>query len=240
MKAQLDPQQRREQLLNLAVAMFAEGPYDKVHVEDIAACAGLSRVLLYHYFPSKRDLYLSIFNRSCNRLLARGNPDPLVPLADQVASILESYIQYFADHPFEAIAINRGALSNDAAIQTIITEELSLIGRCLIDKPVAEGHPREIIEIAVEGWLAFLRAACVRWVQSQTITRASLTALYLRASDCVLGYPMQTTPSRRKPSQKAAGPDLWKRRDARHRDDHHQSRKRQRRNAPPNQSQTDH
>lgn len=206
MKARrLDPQQRREQLLDVAAAMFAESPYDDVYVEDIAACAGVSRALLYHYFPSKRDFYIAILKRSSHRLLARTNPDPLLPLTEQIASGLESHIQYFADHPFEAIAVNRGALSDDPAIQTIITEELSVIGRRLTDKLVAEGQPREITEIAVEGWLAFLRVACVKWVQSQTITRAALTELCLRASDCILGYPMQPTPGRRKSPPKAAG-----------------------------------
>lgn len=187
-RSRLDPQQRREHLLDAAAAMFAERPYEDVHVEDIAARAGVSRATLYHYFPSKRDLYVAIFKRSSHRLLARVNPDPLLPLAEQIASGLDSHIQYFADHPFEAVAINRGALSDDPETQIIITEELNVIGRRLTDKLVAEGHLRDIAEIAVEGWLAFLRAACVKWVQSQKITRADLTELCLRASACVLGY----------------------------------------------------
>ncbi|WP_201377504.1 TetR family transcriptional regulator, partial [Mycobacterium intracellulare] len=41
----LEPQQRREQLLDTAAAMFAELPYEDVFVEDIAARAGVSRAL---------------------------------------------------------------------------------------------------------------------------------------------------------------------------------------------------
>lgn len=188
-RRRLDPQIRREQLLDVAAAMFAERPYEDVYVEDIAARAGVSRALLYHYFPGKRDLYVAIFKRSSHRLLARTNPDPLLPLNEQIASVLEAHIQYFADHPFEAIAINRGALSDDPEIQAIITEELNMIVRRLTDKLVAEGHPRAATEIAADGWLAFLRAACVKWVQSQKITQADLTALCVRASDCVFGHP---------------------------------------------------
>jgi AcrR family transcriptional regulator len=185
----LEPQQRREQLLDTGAAMFAEKPYEDVFVEDIAARAGVSRALMYRYFPSKRDLYVAIFKRASHRLLARANPDPRLPLAEQLADGLEAHIQYFADHPFEAIAINRGALSDDPAIQAIITEELNVIGRRLIDKLVAEGRLRDVTEIAVQGWLAFVRAACVKWVQSQKITRADLTEMCLRAFDCALGYP---------------------------------------------------
>lgn len=185
----LEPQQRREQLLDVGAAMFAERPYEDVFVEDIAARAGVSRASLYHYFPSKRDLYVAIFKRASHRLLARGNPDPQLPLAGQLAAGLEAHIQYFADHPFEAIAINRGALSDDPAIQGIVTGELNAIGRCLIDKLVAEGRLRDVTEIAVEGWLAFVRCACVKWVQSKKVTRADLAEMCLRAFDCALGDP---------------------------------------------------
>jgi AcrR family transcriptional regulator len=185
----LKPQLRREQLLDMGAALFAEKPYEDVWMEDIAARAGVSRATLYHYFPSKRDLYIAIFERASNHMLARANPDPRLPLAEQLANGLEAHIQYFADHPFEAIAINRGALSDDPAIQAIITEELNVVGRRLIDKLVAEGHPRYVTEIAVEGWLAFVRAACVKWIQSQNISRADLTEMCLRAFGCALGTP---------------------------------------------------
>jgi AcrR family transcriptional regulator len=188
-RRRLEPQQRREQLLDIGAAMFAEKPYEDVYVEDIAARAGVSRALMYHHFPTKRDFYVAIFKRASIHMLERANPDPRLPLAEQLANGLEAHIQYFADHPFEAIAINRGALSDDPAIQAIITEELNVVSQRLTDKLVAEGRPREVTEIAVAGWLAFVRAACVKWIQSQNISRADLTEMCLRAFDCALGTP---------------------------------------------------
>jgi len=185
----LAPQQRREQLLDVGAAMFAEKPYEDVFVNDIVECAGVSRALFYHYFASKRDLYVAIFKRASDRLLARASADPKLPLADQIAKALEAHIQYFADHPFEAVTLKRGALSDDSAIQAIITEELDVIGQRLVDNLVREGRRRDVTEIAVEGWLAFVRGACVRWAQSPEITRADLTDMCLRALGCALGYP---------------------------------------------------
>lgn len=37
--------------------------------------------------------------------------------------------------------------------------------------------------------MAFVRAACVKWVQSQKITRVDLTEMCLRTFDRALGYP---------------------------------------------------
>lgn len=159
-------------------------------MEDIAACAGVSRATLYHYYPNKRDLYVAIFRRATNRFLARVTPDPQLPLAEQLVAGLEAHIQTFVDHPFEAITINRGALSDDPAIQAIISEELNVVGQRLVNELVAEGHLRDATEIAVAGWLAFVRAACVKWTQSQTISRDYLTEMCLRAFDCAFGIPM--------------------------------------------------
>ncbi|BBZ70306.1 hypothetical protein [Mycobacterium paraseoulense] len=112
-----------------------------------------------------------------------------LPLAQQLATGLEAHIQSFVDHPFEAVAINRGALSYDAAIQPIISEELRVVGQHLINQLVTEGYLRDPTAIAVEGWLAFVRAASAKWIQSQDISRADLTELCLAAFDCALGYP---------------------------------------------------
>jgi AcrR family transcriptional regulator len=182
----LKPQQRREQLLDTAAAMFAEKPYEDVWVEDIAARAGVSRATMYHYFPSKRDLYVAILKRARGRFLARVGPDPQLPLAEQLAGGLQAYIQSLVDHPFEAVAINRGALSDDPEIQAIIAEEVSVVGQLLIDHLVAEGYPRDATEITVAGWLAFVRAACVQWIQSQNISRTDLTEMCLRTFACAV------------------------------------------------------
>lgn len=194
MAARLKPQLRREHLLDTAAAMFAEKPYDDVQIRDIAAVAGVSRATMYHYFPTKRDLYAALFKRASDRFLARVSPDPQLPLAEQLASALEAHIQSIVNHPFEAVTINRGALSDDPAIQAIVAEELNVVGQRLVDQLVAQGHRRDATAIAVQGWLAFVRAACVKWIESPTITRAVLAEMCLRAFDCALDIP---TPTRR-------------------------------------------
>jgi AcrR family transcriptional regulator len=142
---------------------------------------------VYHYYPNKRDLYVAIFKRASRRLLARASPHPQLPLGEQLAAGLEAHIQSFVDHPFEAVTINRGVLSDDPTIQAIIAEQLNVVGQRLVNELVAEGHPRDVTEIAVEGWLAFVHAACVKWIQSQSIPQADLTEMCLLAFDCALG-----------------------------------------------------
>ena len=60
-RSRLTPEQRRDQILDLGMAAFSVLPFEQVAMEDIAAQAGISRALIYHYFcllytsPSPRD-----------------------------------------------------------------------------------------------------------------------------------------------------------------------------------------
>ncbi|WP_461479792.1 hypothetical protein [Mycobacterium sp. HUMS_1102779] len=119
--------------------------------------------------------------RASNRFLARVSDDPQLPLAEQLAAALEAYIQSFVDHPHEAVTINRVVVSDDPAIQAIFVEELHVVGQRLINQLVAQGHPRDATELTLEGWWAFVRAACGKWIQSRHISRADLTEICLRA-----------------------------------------------------------
>jgi hypothetical protein len=158
----LPPQQRREHLLDTAAAMFAEQPYDDVMIQNIAARAGVSRALMYTIFrPSEtytpRYSSAPVTGSSPASAPIRGHRsrNSLPPRSRATSNPLPIT-------PFEAITINRGALSDDPAIRAIVAEQLNVVGQRLADQLVAEGHTRDATEIAVEAWLAFVRAACVK------------------------------------------------------------------------------
>src|SRR5215211_6413850 len=62
--------ERREQLLAAATQAFARTGFAATSLDDIAAAAGISRVLLYRHFESKADLYRAVLDRAVARLTA--------------------------------------------------------------------------------------------------------------------------------------------------------------------------
>ena len=56
--------ERREQLLLAALKVFARKGLAATKIGDIAAAAGLSHGLVYHYFPSKDDIYIELVRRA--------------------------------------------------------------------------------------------------------------------------------------------------------------------------------
>jgi len=59
---------RREQILTAATEAFARSGFAATSLEDIAAQAGITRVILYRHFDSKTDLYQAVLDRMCARL----------------------------------------------------------------------------------------------------------------------------------------------------------------------------
>jgi AcrR family transcriptional regulator len=60
--------ERREQILDAATRAFARAGFATTGLDDIAAEAGITRVLLYRHFDSKADLYRAVLERACHRL----------------------------------------------------------------------------------------------------------------------------------------------------------------------------
>lgn len=56
-------EERRTQLIDIALELFSQRGIEATRVSDIARHAGVSQGLLYHYFPSKATLLAAIIER---------------------------------------------------------------------------------------------------------------------------------------------------------------------------------
>jgi AcrR family transcriptional regulator len=61
---------RREQLLDVALGVFARNGYHDTSMNDVAEAAGVTKPVLYQHFDSKRDLYQALLDDVSSRLLA--------------------------------------------------------------------------------------------------------------------------------------------------------------------------
>ncbi|MFI5427403.1 helix-turn-helix domain-containing protein [Aeromicrobium sp. UC242_57] len=66
--------------------MFADRSYEDVHIEELAEVAGVSRGLLYHYFPNKRAFFAAMVSRESGRMAELTSPDSDAPVVDQRAT----------------------------------------------------------------------------------------------------------------------------------------------------------
>jgi AcrR family transcriptional regulator len=160
----LAPEARRDQIIDIGAKLFATQPYEQVRMTDIAAVAGISRALVYRYFPTKRDLFAAIYQRAADQLLKASELGSNTPFAEQVLAGLEAHFDFFAENARTVLVANRGALAGDPMIEGIISNELAELRGRMLDATGLLGHARARAGIALYGWLAFVRAVCVEWL----------------------------------------------------------------------------
>lgn len=164
MGPRLEPDARRAHLLAVGTAVFGSKAYDEVQIDQIAHQAGVSRGLLYHYFPSKRAFFAAIVQLGCDELLAVTQPDPALPPPAQLHAAMAAYLDYVQSHPHMYRAIFRSAASLEASVQAVVNRNLDLqAGRILLALGGSPGVP-SLTQQAIRAWLAFLIQAVLDWL----------------------------------------------------------------------------
>lgn len=179
-RTRLEPEQRRNQLLDVGSELFASNAYEDVSMDAVAKSAGVSRGLVYRYFPTKRDLFAAIYQRASERLLEASELSAIDPIEEQIVAGLDAHLDFFIANARTVIEANRGSLAGDPVVQDIINTELSELRRRLLDAASLEGAERATASTALHGWLAFVRAVCVDWLCNPTMTRDELRDMCLR------------------------------------------------------------
>jgi AcrR family transcriptional regulator len=134
--------ERREQLLDVGRALFAERGFEATSIEEIAARAGVSKPVVYEHFGGKEGLYAVVVDREMQSLLGRftgaltaGTPRQML---EQAALVLLTYIEdesdgfrvLSRDSPVASGAGTFSSLLNDIASQVeyILAREFGRLG----------------------------------------------------------------------------------------------------------------
>jgi AcrR family transcriptional regulator len=167
-RRRLSPDDRRNELLALGAEVFGQRPYDEVRIDEIAELAGVSRALMYHYFPDKRAFFAAVVRAEGERLFEATNapPDPDASLFHQLRAGVLAYLRYDEEHPHGAWAAYMGMgrsdpvlrgiedIDNDRQANRIITRLTEAIGSGMDSKVERD------VRITVYGWLAFTFEMC--------------------------------------------------------------------------------
>src|SRR3954454_20486235 len=88
--SRLQTDERRRQLLEAGARVFTEHSYDDASMADVARGAGLSKGLLRHYFPRTRALSVATLEAAAAEHRDITQPDPGLPIADQLATVIDA------------------------------------------------------------------------------------------------------------------------------------------------------
>ncbi|GAB3877573.1 hypothetical protein GCM10027612_00630 [Microbispora bryophytorum subsp. camponoti] len=99
---------RREELIAAALELFGRHDAEDVSIDDVAASAGASRALVYHYFGGKQELYVAALRSAAAELRARLQPQGEGGPLEQLSSGLTRYFDFVEEHAAGYAALLRG------------------------------------------------------------------------------------------------------------------------------------
>lgn len=167
-------EERRQQLIGVALDLFAQRSPDEVSIDEIAAAAGISRPLVYHYFPGKLSLYEAALKRASEDLAARFSEPHEGPLGSRLLRVMRRYFDFVDEHGPGFSALMRGgpavgsSTTNaliDSVRQAAYEQILSHLG--IVDPPAR-------LELVVRSWISLAESTALIWLDGRRIPRAEL------------------------------------------------------------------
>ncbi len=181
-RARLDVEERRAQLIEVALTIFSGRAYDDVSIDDIALAAGISKGLLYHYYASKRELYVAALESAAQRLLEETSTDTSVPPALRVHLGLNAYLDFVERHRVAFVALMRGGIGSDHDVSRILEQtRRTFVERIVedlprvVDVPMAPLSP--LLLVALKGYIGFVEAASISWAEDSSVPKERMVEL---------------------------------------------------------------
>ncbi len=173
----LQVDERRRQLLARATELFASHGYDELTMAKIAKEAGVSKPLLYHYFPNKRELFEAALAQAAEEHLTRVQSDPDAPPAQQLTASLEAFLTWIDEHreAYEKLMRSAGIPEVRELIDRVREQTAQRILQAL--SPDGAAPPK--LRAAVRGWLWYMDGVCLDWVRERDLGRVEVHRLLL-------------------------------------------------------------
>lgn len=194
-RQRLHVDERKSQLLDLAIALFGDRSYEEISIDEFAKRGGISKGLLYHYFPSKRALYVAAVTHAADRLLEETKVEQESARPgryDALRQGLSAYLRYVEEHAAAYAFLLRSGVGSDDEVAAIVEETRSRfaarVGEGIgLDAEDVEGR------LLIRGWIGFVEATSLAWAEERSVSRERL--LEMTAGAFLLGYQLKSADS---------------------------------------------
>ncbi|WP_233510413.1 TetR/AcrR family transcriptional regulator [Actinomadura craniellae] len=178
-RRRLSVDERRDELIVAALELFSARPPEDVSIDDVAAAAGASRALVYHYFGGKYELYVAALRSAANQLSELLEPPTEGKPLERLVLSLSRYFDFVESHAAGFTALLRGGPADRAGEVGDIVDGIRtlLLDRILTGLSVETPGP--VLRISTRSWMASVETAGLDWLEHQDIDRSNLERLLI-------------------------------------------------------------
>ena len=133
--------ERREAILEAAVAEIARNGFAGATTADIARRAGISQPYVFRFFPTKKDLSLAVIDRCLSRILRDWETAMPHPGETRLQTLGRTYVDSLGQRRAELMVHLHGYSSaEDPDIAAAMRHHLARIYRFVVNQAERDGH----------------------------------------------------------------------------------------------------
>ncbi len=167
-------EERRRQLIGVALELFSRRSPDEVSIDEIASAAGISRPLVYHYFPGKLSLYEAALQRASDDLAARFAEPRQGPLGARLLRVMGRYFDFVDEHGPGFSALMRGGPAVGSSTTNALVDSVRQAAYVQILSHLDVTEPPARLELVVRSWISLAESTALIWLDGRRIPRAEL------------------------------------------------------------------
>ncbi|MET7696863.1 TetR/AcrR family transcriptional regulator [Streptomyces sp. NPDC005485] len=161
----LSVEERRRQLLEAALSLFAHRAPEEISLDDVAEAAGVSRPLVYRYFPGgKQQLYEAALRSAAQELEHCFAEPPQGPLTERLGRALDRYLAFVDQHDAGFSALLQGGSVVETSRTTAIVDGVRRAAAEHILDHLAARDPGPRLRMTVRMWITAVEAASLIWL----------------------------------------------------------------------------
>ncbi|MFE7277694.1 TetR/AcrR family transcriptional regulator [Streptomyces sp. NPDC057623] len=167
-------EERRQQLIGVALELFSQRSPDDVSIDEIASAAGISRPLVYHYFPGKLSLYEAALKRASDELASRFVEPHEGPLGARLLRVMRRFFDFVDDHGPGFAALMRGGPAVGSTATNALIDSVRQAAYVQILSHLDVPNPPARLELVVRSWISLAESTALIWLDGRRIPRAEL------------------------------------------------------------------
>ena len=176
----LGPDARRAQLVGVGLALMKEIPFDEVTAEVVARAGGVSKGLVFHYFPTTRDLQVAMLRAAAGELLAELDVGGDLAPDERLRVGLEAFVRYIEQQPASYQAVVRRAGSDERLLAVFEDTRAAVVDIVAATLGLAELPAG--LRLAIRGWIAMVEECVLHWLDGHPVPRQELVEFLRRAA----------------------------------------------------------
>lgn len=198
-RKRLATDERKERLLDLGRELFNAHTYDEISIDDIAASAGVSKGLLYHYFPSKRHFYVEVVRAAAKHMQVLTQPDEQLPPLERLQVGVDAYLDYVEKNARAYANLMRSGVGADREVADIVEETRQIILRRIV-RGLGVPRAKGMLRVALRGWIGFVEATSLEWIEHRDLSREALRAMLILSLESTLASLSKIDPRAQLPA----------------------------------------